>query len=51
MSHAPQVSAAASRADFSRPVNTSMLKGKSILVTGGASGMGAEFVRAFAEAG
>ncbi|KAI9878199.1 MAG: hypothetical protein M1830_001591 [Pleopsidium flavum] len=51
MSHPLQVSATAGKADFSRPINTSMLKGKSILVTGGASGLGAEFVRAFGEAG
>lgn len=51
MSHPLQVSATAGKADFSRPVNDSALKGKSVLVTGGASGLGAAFVRGFAEAG
>ncbi len=51
MSHPLQVSATAGKADFSRPINVSALKGKSVLVTGGASGLGAAFVRGFAEAG
>ena len=51
MSHPLQVSATAGKADFSRPVNVSALNGKSVLVTGGASGLGAAFVRGFAEAG
>ena len=51
MAHPLQVSATAGKADFSRQINLSALKGKSVLVTGGASGLGAAFVRAFAEAG
>jgi len=51
MSHPLQVSATAGKADFSRPVNVSALKWKSVLVTGGASGLGAAFVKGFAEAG
>ncbi|MCJ1365472.1 hypothetical protein MMC16_004594 [Acarospora aff. strigata] len=51
MSHPLQVSATAGRVEFSRSINTSALKDKSVLVTGGASGLGAGFARAFAEAG
>lgn len=37
--------------DFSNPVDTSKTKGKTALVTGGASGLGAGVTRALAEAG
>lgn len=37
--------------DFSKDVDASNLKGKSVVVTGGANGLGAGSVKAFAEAG
>ncbi|KAF2661709.1 NAD(P)-binding protein [Lophiostoma macrostomum CBS 122681] len=37
--------------DFSKSVDTSNVKGKSVIVTGGANGIGAACVKAFAEAG
>ena len=37
--------------DFSIKANTSLLKDQGILITGGASGLGAAFARAFASAG
>jgi predicted Rossmann-fold nucleotide-binding protein len=37
--------------DFSKPVDTSNVKDKNVIVTGGASGIGAACVKAFAEAG
>ncbi|KAF2088657.1 NAD(P)-binding protein [Saccharata proteae CBS 121410] len=40
-----------SRVDFGKPVITALLHGKSVLVTGGATGIGAGIVTALAEAG
>jgi short-subunit dehydrogenase len=37
--------------DFSKSVDTSNLKDKSILITGGANGLGLGCAKAFAEAG
>lgn len=37
--------------DFGKPIETRVLKGKSVLVTGGASGLGALIATAFAEHG
>lgn len=37
--------------DFSKPLDLSVIKGKSALVTGGANGLGAGFVTALAENG
>lgn len=37
--------------DFSKEVDTGNLKDKSVIVTGGASGLGAGFVNAIARAG
>ncbi|KAI9821192.1 MAG: hypothetical protein M1827_003926 [Pycnora praestabilis] len=37
--------------DFTKPFDTSSIKGKSALVTGGASGLGAGYVKGLAEAG
>lgn len=37
--------------DFSKTVDTSSLKDKSIIVTGGANGIGLACAKAFAEAG
>lgn len=38
-------------ADLSKPLNISLLKSKSALVTGGASGLGALIATSFAENG
>ena len=35
--------------DFSKPIDTSSLAGKNVLITGGASGMGAQTAVAFAQ--
>ena len=35
--------------DFSKPIDTSKLAGKSVLITGGASGMGAQMATTFAQ--
>lgn len=37
--------------DFSKPIDKSALKGQSVLVTGGANGIGAGIATAIAEAG
>jgi hypothetical protein len=37
--------------DFSKPLNKDYLKDKSVIVTGGANGLGLGCVNAFAEAG
>ena len=37
--------------DFSKPLDTSVLNGKSVIVTGGSSGIGLACVEALAEAG
>jgi short-subunit dehydrogenase len=39
------------KADFNRPVDVSSLSGQNVLITGGASGLGAGFTTALAEAG
>jgi NADPH:quinone reductase-like Zn-dependent oxidoreductase len=39
------------KADFTRPVDTSGLRGQNVLITGGASGLGAGFAIGLVEAG
>ncbi|KAF2011940.1 NAD(P)-binding protein [Aaosphaeria arxii CBS 175.79] len=47
----PETFYSTNKIDFSKPIDTSNLKEKSTIVTGGASGIGAGVVTAFAEAG
>ena len=37
--------------DFNEPFNPSSLKDKSVLITGGAAGLGSSYVQGFVEAG
>ena len=48
MASAPQISGPV---DFSKPIDKTVVKGKTALVTGGASGMGAAISKTLASAG